>query len=91
MNQIFKNTLPAALMLSLATFHAPVNSDMKCNGLNESSCSGNTTCTWVTGYRTKTGTSVNGYCRVKSNNKSAASNTKPEEQAKQAMQSAAKE
>ena len=91
MKQTFKNTLPAVLAMSLAFFHGPVNSEMKCNGLIESSCSENTSCIWVTGYVTKTGTNVNGYCRVKSSNKSTTSKAKPEKQLKQAMQDAAKE
>ena len=91
MKQIFKKTMPVVMMISLATFHAPVNSAMKCNGLNESGCSENTTCIWVTGYVTKNGTNVKGYCRVKSSNKPFASNATPEEQIKHAMQGDATE
>lgn len=42
---------------------APASAQGACNGLAKSKCIGNSSCSWVGGYKTKTGTSVKAYCR----------------------------
>lgn len=71
MKYIFKSVFSTGLVLFLATFHTPVNSEMQCKGLQESKCTENKACSWVKAYVTKNGTNVQGYCRVKANKKSS--------------------
>ena len=57
----FNNMLSITLMMVMATFHTAVNSETVCNGLIETNCSANASCTWVNGYVTKKGNQVNGW------------------------------
>lgn len=45
--------------------------DSVCKGISKSSCSGNSSCVWVGGYKKKDGAKVKGYCRLKGKAKAA--------------------
>ncbi|RLJ21853.1 hypothetical protein DJ030_03090 [bacterium endosymbiont of Escarpia laminata] len=61
----FRKLLILGLLLSLAMFHPLGNAAVDCKGMSQSSCSGNSFCTWVKGYKAKSGKQVKGYCRAK--------------------------
>ncbi len=42
----------------------------ECKGMSKSTCSSATSCTWVSGYKTKTGSTIASYCRNKAGKKS---------------------
>ena len=42
---------------------APASAQSACKGLAKTNCVSNSSCSWVGGYKTKTGNSVNAYCR----------------------------
>jgi hypothetical protein len=90
MKGIFKQAIPVVMFIALASSHVLVNAAPQCNGLNEINCSGNPSCTWVSGYVTKKGNQVNAYCRVKSSSKQSKSIKMSESGTKQAMHEASK-
>jgi hypothetical protein len=59
----FGRFLPVFSFFSVLVFSFPAYSDSTCKGLEESSCKGNASCTWVSGYTTKNGNTVSAYCR----------------------------
>jgi len=91
MKGVFKRAVPAVLMLTLASFHSTTSADSKCKGLNLSRCTTNSSCLWVTGYVTKNGKQVEGYCRLKSSNKQSSGKEKLEKKSKQSVKDISKE
>ena len=53
-----------------------------CKGLSKSRCASNSACTWVKGYKTSSGKSVDSYCRAKP--KKGAGSTKKSDKKKSA-------
>ena len=52
------------LFLSLSVFSLSQLS-AECKGKSQSDCESDSSCTWVNGYKKKTGSSVDSYCRNK--------------------------
>ncbi|WP_419659958.1 hypothetical protein Dvar_02950 [Desulfosarcina variabilis str. Montpellier] len=61
------------VVVGLALTFSPLAFAIDCKGLSKGKCDGSPECSWVKSYKTKTGKTVNGYCRAKpGKNKSAA-------------------
>ena len=54
-----------AVLLSVASQDAAV-AQSACKGLEKAACDGNSSCSWVSAYETKTGKQVKAHCRSKS-------------------------
>jgi len=55
-----------ALILTVAfALTGSIAAKSQCQGLSESECSSNDSCTWVSGYEQKDGDKVKAYCRAK--------------------------
>ena len=54
----------AVVMVSLQAGTALAQNS--CKGIAKSKCESSASCSWVNSYKTKTGTTVNAYCRAKS-------------------------
>ena len=70
LKHIYKSIL---MLLALFIFSTAGVSAAECKDSGKSSCSANSNCTWVSGYRKQDDASVKGYCRSngKSNSKSS--------------------
>lgn len=55
-----------ALTISLSLIFGSSLSAATCKGMSKSKCESSSDCSWVKSYKTKTGKSVNAYCRTKS-------------------------
>lgn len=66
-----------------------------CKGMSQSACSSSTSCSWIKGYKTQTGTEVKSYCRNKSgkasSNTKKSATTKPETKSKDSTSSKKKD
>ena len=59
--------------VGLALTFSPLAFAIDCKGLSKVKCDGSPDCSWVKSYKTKTGKTVDGYCRAKpGKNKSTA-------------------
>ena len=48
-----------------------------CKGMSKSSCNNSASCSWINGYKTKSGSKISSYCRNKANkNKTTKNSTK---------------
>ena len=63
------SVIALALVGSVAV-SSPVLAASACKGLDNSSCSNNSSCGWVDGYERKDGRKVKAFCRTKSVKKS---------------------
>lgn len=57
------------LFAVLAVAINPAFAENPCKGMSQSACEGNDSCTWVSGYQSKSGKEVKAYCRLKPKNK----------------------
>jgi len=73
-------TFTALSMLSLSLASGSVQAS-QCKGLEVSSCSSNTACSWIEGYTRKDGRQVKSFCRSKPGSKAKAALTKNGSQA----------
>jgi len=75
----YKTLIALIVLLALSTNNVFA---AECKGKSKSSCSSNSSCTWVSGYTKQDGKNVKGYCRAKGKSgdkrdtKSKAENTK---------------
>lgn len=53
------------VIAGLAMTFSPLVFAIDCKGLSKGKCDNSTDCSWVKGYKTKTGKTVDGYCRAK--------------------------
>ena len=60
----FSILLTASVILLSNPVYAKV-----CKGMSHSACSQSTSCSWIKGYKTKTGNTVAAYCRNKASKK----------------------
>lgn len=90
-----------AIGLAFALHAAPATAQNTCKGLAKSKCESSSSCSWVSGYKTKSGTAVKSYCRTSpgkgaakkdaAKKKSAAAKSKASEKAKAAKAKASDE
>ena len=66
MKGILKSVSPYMLAVVFASLQISAHASAECKGKIEADCKSSSSCLWVNGYVTKTGTNVTGYCRVKS-------------------------
>ena len=72
MRGIVSKFVPAVMLMLLGLMHPTVQAANECKGLGKSSCSANPDCTWVSSYKTKTGSVIKAYCRLKPGKKAPA-------------------
>ena len=65
MSTFKKIVLPLSLALSLAIGLSGTADAATCKGTAQSKCEKSDSCSWVNGYKTKSGNKVKGYCRNK--------------------------
>lgn len=53
-----------AIGLAFTLQASPAAAQSSCQGSSKSKCEGSSSCSWVSGYKTKAGTSVKSYCRA---------------------------
>ena len=61
------NRITGAVLLTICLALASISSVQaaECKGLSKTKCEASDSCSWIKGYKTKTGSSVNAYCRAK--------------------------
>ena len=75
MNSIAKKILLWSLFLTFFILTANVSAK-SCKGMSQSSCSSSSSCSWVNGYKTKSGSQVSSYCRNKAKKSNKKESTK---------------
>jgi hypothetical protein len=88
-SQKIKSLLFAIITLTMIILSGSVSAKA-CKGMSQSACSKSTVCTWVKGYKTKTGNKVASYCRNKASKKSTSAKTQKKTNPVKANKSATK-
>ncbi len=71
-----KIALPLSLALGLAVGLTSTVDAATCKGTAQSKCEKSDSCSWVNGYKTKSGNTVKGYCRNKAKSSSTSKDKK---------------
>ena len=70
MSILKKLALPLGIALALALAAPGTSLAASCKEMSQSKCDKSDSCSWVNGYKTKSGTKVKGYCRNKAKSSS---------------------
>lgn len=87
-NWKLKSLIAAAAIVGLSGMPSVQAAD--CKGMSESKCTDSGSCTWVSGYKTKSGKEVASYCRNKSSKKKGMEKSKAKKDAAKADKKASK-
>jgi len=74
--------LPLAATLAIAVALPSAAQAAECKGMSQSKCEKASQCSYVNGYKTKSGNKVAGYCRNKAKSSSSSSKDKKESSSK---------
>ena len=88
-----KSTLAAHFAIALGALllqPALASAQSSCRGLTQSKCESSGTCNWVNSYKTKSGKTVNAYCRTKASNKQGNAQDKAKSKGEKATEGAKK-